>query len=194
MKRLLLHNGHTLAKGNTNPLTASLREQVVRGVFWSFGSRIWTQLFQVTFGIILARLLSPEEFGIIGMLLVFIGFAQALADGGLSSALIYHQDAGTTHQSTVFWLQLVAGATLSILFFTAAPLLANFYAVPPLIPLGQLLSCREHHFDATCGTISDTAGDEGLRRLGSRMASADNEHDADIIVVASIGMEATLSL
>ena len=79
----------------------TLRQQVIHGLSWNFASRLGSQLFQLGFSIILARLLTPREFGIIGMLIVFTGFAQALADGGLSSALIHRQDvadiAGTTH-------------------------------------------------------------------------------------------------
>ena len=94
-----------------------LRQQVFHSLSWNFPSRLGSQFFQLAFSIALARLLSPSEFGVIGMLLVFTGFAQALADGGLSSALIYRQDATEAHRSTAFWMQTAAGATLSLLFY-----------------------------------------------------------------------------
>lgn len=116
----------------------TLRQQVLHGVSWNFTSRLGSQFFQVAFSVVLARLLSPKEFGVIGMLLVFTGFAQALADGGLSSALIYRQDATEIHQSTVFWMQVAAGAFLSLLFYCAAPAIAAFYEIPLLEPLSRL--------------------------------------------------------
>ncbi|HEY0267329.1 MAG TPA: MOP flippase family protein [Rhizomicrobium sp.] len=118
----------------------TLRQQVLHGVSWNFASRLGSQFFQVAFSVVLARLLSPREFGVVGMLLVFTGFAQALADGGLSSALIYRQDATEVHQSTVFWMQVGAGAVLSLLFYCGAPAIAAFYGIPLLEPLSRLVA------------------------------------------------------
>jgi len=118
----------------------TLRQNVLRGLSWSFASRLGSQFFQLAFSIALARLLSPREFGLIGMLLVFTGFAQALADGGLCSALIYRQDVSEVHRSTAFWIQTGAGALLSVLFFLSAPFIAAFYNAPALDPLSRLLS------------------------------------------------------
>jgi O-antigen/teichoic acid export membrane protein len=118
----------------------TLRQQVLHGMSWNFTSRLGSQFFQVAFSIILARLLSPKEFGVVGMLLVFTGFAQALADGGLSSALIYRQDATEIHQSTVFWMQTAAGAALSLLFYCGAPAIAAFYGIPLLEPLSRMMA------------------------------------------------------
>jgi len=118
----------------------TLRQNVLRGLSWSFASRLGSQFFQLAFSIALARLLGPREFGLIGMLLVFTGFAQALADGGLCSALIYRQDISEVHRSTAFWIQTGAGALLSVLFFLGAPFIAAFYNAPALDPLSRLLS------------------------------------------------------
>ncbi|MDE2181436.1 MAG: MOP flippase family protein [Alphaproteobacteria bacterium] len=118
----------------------NLRDQVLRGLSWSFLSRFGSQVSQLVIGIILARMLSPNEFGIIGMLLVFTGFAQTFVDGGLGSALIYHRDIGEVHRSSVFWLQLGAGIILFWALFFAAPLVADFYAEPVLAPLSRLVA------------------------------------------------------
>jgi PST family polysaccharide transporter len=123
------------------PPAMTLRQKVFHSLSWNFTSRIAGQFFQVAFSIVLARLLAPSEFGVIGMLLVFTGFAQALADGGLNSALIYRQDATEIHQSTVFWMQVAAGALLSLIFYGGASFIADFYGFPILKPLSQLLSC-----------------------------------------------------
>jgi O-antigen/teichoic acid export membrane protein len=119
----------------------TLRQQVLHGMSWNFTSRLGSQFFQLAFSIVLARLLSPKEFGVVGMLLVFTGFAQALADGGLSSALIYRQNSTEAHRSTVFWMQTAAGAALSLLFYFGAPAIAAFYGLPILKPLSHLVAC-----------------------------------------------------
>jgi PST family polysaccharide transporter len=99
-----------------------------------------SQGFQLAFSIVLARLLTPREFGAIGMLIVFTGFAQILSDSGLSAALIQNQQVTEEHCSTAFWLQLAIGACLTGLFFFGAPLIADFYALPILAPLTRLIS------------------------------------------------------
>jgi O-antigen/teichoic acid export membrane protein len=151
----------------------TLRQNVLRGLSWSFASRLGSQLFQLAFSIALARILGPREFGLIGMLLVFTGFAQALADGGLCSALIYRQDISEVHRSTAFWIQASVGALLSVLFFLGAPFISAFYDAPILDTLSRLLSftfiiqalglvhnallMKEFHFKALAGvTISAT--------------------------------------
>lgn len=116
----------------------SLRQKVVRSLSWNLLGRVGTQIFQQAFNIALARMLTPKEFGVIGMLLVFTGFAQILSDGGLNSALIYFQDAMDDHYSTAFWLQLCIGLILGGAFFAFAPGLAWFYGIPILKPLTRV--------------------------------------------------------
>ena len=118
----------------------TLRSHVLHGVSWTLACRVGSQAFQFAFSIVLARLLSPAEFGVIGMLLVFTGFAQALADCGLSSALIHKQGLSERHRSTVFWLQLLVGFLLAAIFFACAPAVAAFYSIPVLEPLTRLIS------------------------------------------------------
>jgi O-antigen/teichoic acid export membrane protein len=115
-------------------------ERVSHGLSWSLASRICTQGFQFVFGIALARLLTPNDFGIVGMLFVITGFALALGDAGLSSALIYDQQATEVHFSTVFWLQLGTGACLSAIFFGAGSYIADFYELPTIGPLSRFIS------------------------------------------------------
>jgi len=118
----------------------SAKQKVLRGLSWSLISRIGVQGFQFLFGVALARVLSPTEFGVFGMLIAFTGFAQVLAEGGLNAALIYKQDASEVDQSTAFWLQVFAGLLLSVAFFFAAPFIADFYETPILTPLTQLVA------------------------------------------------------
>src|SRR3712207_488198 len=102
----------------------SLRDQVLHGLAWNVASRLGGQSIQFAFSIALARLLSPADFGIVGMLTVLMGFAYVLADGGLNAALIHRQSVTERESSTVFWIQLAIGAALSLAFFLAAPSIA----------------------------------------------------------------------
>lgn len=119
----------------------ALSDKVIKGVSWSLAARMSSQVAQLAFLIVLARLLSPDDYGRMAMLAVFIGFAQALADGGLGSAVIQHQQVSDRHLSTVFWIQLSLGFGLSGLFFLCAPAIASLYSSPDLKPLSQLISC-----------------------------------------------------
>src|SRR5690348_10388827 len=110
----------------------SSKQKVLHGLSWSLISRVGVQAFQFLFGVALARVLSPAEFGVFGMLIAFTGFAQVLAEGGLNAALIYKQDASEVDQSTAFWLQIIAGLILALVFFFAAPFIADFYETPIL--------------------------------------------------------------
>src|SRR4051812_25266344 len=115
-----------------------LRTKVLHGLSWNFIARFGTQFAQLASGIVLARLLTPSEFGVIGMLFVFTGFAQILSDSGLNSALIYHQEVTEAHRSTAFWVQCAIGASLTVIFVLCAPLLARFYHLSTLAPLTRL--------------------------------------------------------
>jgi PST family polysaccharide transporter len=91
-------------------------------------------------GIILARLLSPREFGLVAMITVITSFASIFAELGFSAALVQKQDVRQEHLSSVFWLNLGAGLVLTLAFIIAAPLVAEFYQEPMLTPLTIFIS------------------------------------------------------
>ena len=111
------------------------REKTLRGLSWSVVSQIGTQILQFVFAIILARLLSPREFGLIGMVMIFTGFAGLFSDLGLGSALVQKQGITEKHKSSVFWLNIGIGALLTVAFVGGAPLLGEFYDEPLLVPI-----------------------------------------------------------
>lgn len=119
----------------------TLSDRVIKGASWSLAARISSQFAQLAFLVVLARLLSPEDYGRMAMLAVFTGFAQGIADGGLGSALIQNQQVSDRHLSTAFWIQLGLALGLSGLFFVGAPAIASFYASPDLESLSRLISC-----------------------------------------------------
>ncbi len=92
------------------------------------------------FGIALARMLTPDDFGLIAMMMVFTGFAGLLMDVGLGSALVQKKDVEEIHYNTVFWTNLGLGAGLCALVFTLSPSIAQFYGRPELTEVGHVLS------------------------------------------------------
>jgi PST family polysaccharide transporter len=122
------------------PPTSTLKAQVSSGLFWSAGARIVQQFIQFGFSIVLARLLSPGDYGLMAMVLVFTGFAAMLADGGFSSALVQKTDLGETHVHTVFWLTVFSGVTLTTITYLIAPWLASFYDAPALKPIFRVVA------------------------------------------------------
>lgn len=121
-------------------MTESLRKKAERGALWSFVDAAGNRIVQFVVGVILARLLVPEQFGLLGMLAIFIAVAQAFLDGGFVMALIQKKEVTEADTSSVFYLNVVVGAVLAGLMYLAAPWIASFYDRPDLCPLTRAMS------------------------------------------------------
>ncbi len=119
---------------------SSLKKQALHGAFWSFAERFGQQGVQFIVSIILARLLEPKDFGVLGMIMIFFALAQSVVDSGFGQALIQKQNASHTDESTVFWFNLLAGLAMAGALFAAAPWIAGFYDTPLLKPITQVYS------------------------------------------------------
>lgn len=117
----------------------SLKSQTVKGVIWSSVERFSVQGVQFLVMLIIARILSPEDFGLVGMLAIFIAVAQSLIDSGFSQALIRKQDRTEMDNSTVFYFNIVVSGLLYALFYAIAPWVADFYEEPQLCRLMRVL-------------------------------------------------------
>lgn len=89
--------------------------------------------------IIMARILTPEDYGLIGMLTIFIAVSQSLIDSGFSQALIRKQDRSEIDNSTVFYFNIGVGIILYLILFFSAPLIAAFYSEPQLTPITRVI-------------------------------------------------------
>ncbi|MBU1086831.1 MAG: MOP flippase family protein [Candidatus Omnitrophica bacterium] len=118
----------------------SLRQKTIQGFLWFFGAQVFRQISQFIIMAILARLLSPYDFGLIGMITVYFGFALMFGELGVSAALIQKQDVNEAHYSSAFWLNVFVGIILNLIFWLSAPLIAGFYAKPVLIDLIRVIS------------------------------------------------------
>ena len=118
----------------------ALKKQVIHGSLWSFFERIGRLGIQIIIGIILARLLPPEKFGLIAMLSIFIAVAQTFIDSGFSSALIQKQDSNHLDECSIFYFNILVGFLGAGVIFISAPWIATFYQIPILTPLARVLS------------------------------------------------------
>jgi teichuronic acid exporter len=116
----------------------SLKKETVKGFIWSFLQQFSTQLITFLVQIVLARVLLPSEFGLIGMLTVFIGIATAFFEGGMTSSLIRVSKVDTKDYSTVFFFNLGVSLLVYLLFFVSAPYIALFYKQPILTNIARV--------------------------------------------------------
>ena len=116
-------------------MSNNLKSKTQKGLVWSFVERFATQGVQFLFGIILARLLSPEDYGTIAMPLVFLAIAQCIIDSVFSTALIRKPDLTEDDLSTAFYFNIVVGVVCYLLLFFTSPLIADFYNTPILADL-----------------------------------------------------------
>lgn len=119
---------------------SDFRKKTINGISWSVVSQISSQVITFVFGIVLARFLSPSEFGLIAMITVLSGFASLFAEMGLGAAIINKQTAEQVYLSSVFWLNITSGVLLTLLFFACASLIAHFYTEPKLMLLTKFVA------------------------------------------------------
>ena len=121
-------------------MASSLRETTIRGVGWSFADTLSNQGVTFLVGVVLARLLSPEEYGLIGIITIFITVFNTIVDSGFSNALIRKNDADDIDYSTVFYSNLVVSFILSVTLVCLAPNIGSFFDRPQLITLTRVMS------------------------------------------------------
>lgn len=119
---------------------SNLKRQAITGVKWNFVQQFSVQVINFAVQVILARLLMPEMFGLIAMIMVFISIGQSLMDSGMTSSLIRTEKPDQTDYSTVFATNIVISIIIYSLIFLIAPTIANFYNQLVLTDLLRLLS------------------------------------------------------
>jgi len=123
-----------------NFVADSLRSRTIRALFWSFLESIGLQGVRFVIGIMLARLMFPEQFGLIGMLSIFMGVAQSFLDSGFGAALIQKREAKPVDICSIFYFNIAVGLAAAGLLCAIAPWIAAFYEQPILTPLTRAMS------------------------------------------------------
>ena len=121
-------------------MSDGLKNKTLHALFWSFFERIGQQGIQFIISIILARLLLPEQFGLIAMLMIFMAIAQSFINSGFGQALIQKQDATHIDECSIFYFNILVGFLAAGLLCLTAPWIAGFYNQPLLVSLTCVLS------------------------------------------------------
>ena len=118
----------------------SLKNKTITGMFWSFSDLISKQGINFLIQVILARLLLPKDFGIIGMITVFVAISQSFIDSGFSTALIREKKVSQEDYSTVFYFNLVMASVTYIILFFSADAISSFFNEPQLVAILRVLA------------------------------------------------------
>lgn len=118
----------------------NIKNKVLSGLFWKIMENGGVQGVQFVVSIVLARLLSPDEYGIISLITIFITIANVFVQSGFNTALIQKKEADEVDFSSVFYLSFGVAALLYLVLFLAAPSIGDFYNKPELSPVLRILS------------------------------------------------------
>lgn len=116
-----------------------IKQKAVKGVFWSFCERFGSLLILFAANVVLARMLTPEDFGIVGILMAFVMISQILIDGGLGNALIQRQKITKVDSSTVFYTNIIVATICYGILFFGNEAIAQFFEQPLLAQLIRVL-------------------------------------------------------
>ena len=155
-------------------MVQSVRSQLLHGVAWNFVEKVLIRGVSFFISIILARLLSPSDYGLIGMLAVFVSISNVFIEGGLAKALIQRQDCQDIDFSTAFVANVGMSLVIYLIMFVSAPWIADFYNEPILIPLTRILS------------LNFILGSFNIVQRAKLMAQVDFKSLAQINVISTI--------
>lgn len=120
----------------------SNKPKVAGGLFWSYGERIMAQLVSLVVSIVLARLLEPENYGVISIVMIFITFCDAIVSGGFGNAIVQKKDADELDVNTMLCCSVATSFLLYLIIFCAAPFIADFYEMDIIRSILRVLGLR----------------------------------------------------
>jgi O-antigen/teichoic acid export membrane protein len=126
------------AEHGTDP--EGLQRRVARGLSWTVVELWGRQVLNLLVFVVLARLLVPADFGLVGLATVFVALAQVVVDQGLGDALIQRRQISRSHIDTAFWVAMLTGAVLTVIGLGAAGPIASLFGQPELAPILRVLS------------------------------------------------------
>ena len=118
----------------------SVKNLAAKGLIWNAIERFSSQGIQFILTIIIARILSPDDYGLVAMLGIFMAITQTVVDSGFSNALIQKRNRTEADYSTMFYFNIVVSILMYGLLFASAPWIAGFYNRPELINLVRTLA------------------------------------------------------
>ena len=116
-----------------------LKQRTAKGLLWGGIGNGAMQLLNLVFGIFLARLLTPADYGVVGALTIFSATAGLLSESGFTLAIVNKREVSDADYNAVFWFNVAASLTLYLILFCCAPAIARFYKTPEMLPLARFL-------------------------------------------------------
>ena len=117
----------------------SLQQKTIKGLIWSLIDNFASIFIQLVVGIILARILTPKQFGLIGLITVFLAISQTFIDGGFSNSLIKKKDCTDQDYSTVFYFNIIVSLLFYFLLFTFSKAISLYFNEPKLTDLIKII-------------------------------------------------------
>lgn len=117
----------------------SLKDKTVKGTFWSAADAFLGQGVTFIVGLVLARLLSPEEYGLIGIVLIFTTVLSSVVDSGFSTALVRKKETTNDDYNTMFITNMVISILMFVVLWLCTPLIAHFFNRPELVPVTRVM-------------------------------------------------------
>lgn len=131
-----------------------MKSKAASGLAWTSFEKVGQEVIQFVIGIIIARILAPEDFGVVGMTAIFLALANTIVDSGFGSALIQKKDRTEADYSTCFYFNILVGLAIYGILWIAAPWIADFYRTPILTDVVRVLGIA---FIINSLSISQTA-------------------------------------
>ena len=125
---------------NTIIIMGELRDKMIIGIKWGAIGKFATQGVNFIIGLVLARLLTPQDYGVVGMVAIFFAIAQTFIDGGFGSAIIRKEDCTEGDYSTAFYINVLVALLCSFLFVAFSSSIANFFQTPILAKVVKVMS------------------------------------------------------
>lgn len=120
-------------------MSDSLKEKTAKGLLWGGIGNGVMQIASFVFGIFLSRMLSPSDYGMVGILTIFSAIAGMFVEAGFITAIVNKREVTHRDYNAVFWFSFLMGVGLYLLMFLCAPVIAHFYNIPELVPLSRYL-------------------------------------------------------
>lgn len=117
----------------------NLKGKVIRGLFWKILEQCGSQGIQFVVALVLARLMTPAEYGTISLITIFIAIANTFVQSGFATALIQGKDVEEEDYSSVFWVSMALALLCYMVLFLSAPLIADYYTTPVLKELVRVM-------------------------------------------------------
>jgi O-antigen/teichoic acid export membrane protein len=120
-------------------MSDSLKQKTAKGLYWGSISSGMQQLLTIIFGIVIARILTEADYGMVSVLSIFTAVAATIQEGGFTAGLINRREIKHEDYNAVFWLSSGLGVSMYIILFFCAPLIASFFKAPALVSLSRVL-------------------------------------------------------